>query len=273
MKFKTKAWKKQFLGVNKNVPPNEHENNGGQFYSPGGNVTRKIMIVDDDPVITKMIHRFLESHSYNVISSNDGSEALMLAKECRPDLVLTDATMPGLDGHSLCRALRTQTSTKHVPLILMSGNQTQEPNILAGFERGADDYLIKPLSMPLLLARIEAVLRRTASQRPPGQVQHGDLELDPAGRTVKVGGQRVNLTRKEFDLLSELLNKSGRVLSVPYLLETIWGYDPADYNSSSTIEAHISHLRKKCGPRIAKMIVNVTGYGYKFDDLAVEETA
>lgn len=228
-------------------------------------MNRTIMVVDDDPIITKMLQRFLEGHQFSVVCTNAGSEALSLARRCPPDLILTDATMPDLDGHSLCRALRTQNGTKNIPLILMSGSQISESNVVAGFEGGADDYVLKPLSMPILLAHIEAILRRSDSDPKPG-TESGTIDLDPAGRNVKVDGARIALTRKEFDLLAELLAKPGKVLSVPYLLEKIWGYNTADYNDSGTVEAHISRLRKKCGQWVAKKIVNVTGHGYKFDD-------
>src|ERR1039457_3215878 len=126
--------------------------------------------------------------------------------------------------------------------------------------------MIKPFSLAVLHARIEAVLRRyrTVSEK-AANLERCGIELDPAGRTVKVKGKVVALTRKEFDLLATLISKAGTVLSVPYLLETVWGYDPADYNDPDTVEVHVSHLRKKLGPALAKRVVNVLGHGYKFE--------
>lgn len=226
----------------------------------------KILVVDDDPAIVKLITKVLASKQYTVLSADNGLSALDIIKKEVPDLVVSDAQMPGLDGHSLCRALRKEKASGSVPLILISGAWTQEANVLAGFEGGADDYILKPLSMPLLLARIEAVLRRyKKTGDADGEFKKYGLVLDQEGRSVSVRGQRLRLTRKEFDLLALLAGKPNRVFSVPYLLETVWGYDPADYNDPSTVEAHISRLRKKCGPEIAACLINVTGHGYKFE--------
>jgi DNA-binding response OmpR family regulator len=149
----------------------------------------------------------------------------------------------------------------------MSGARIKEEDILAGFHGGADDYVLKPFSLAVLLARIQAVLRRYKnSAQAEEKLKRFGIELDPAGRTVKIGGKDVSMTRKEFDLLATLLSKSGRVLSIQYLLETVWGYDPADYNDPGTVEVHVCHLRKKLGPKLAKRLVAVTGHGYKFEN-------
>lgn len=227
----------------------------------------KILVVDDDPEILKMIRRFLEARSFQVITADNGAEALTVLRESRPDLVLSDAKMPVLDGHTLCRLIRKETTEHSIPLILMSGAWIEESNVLAGFEGGADDYLMKPLSLPVLAARIDAVLRRYADAAKSGpKLRKSGLELDPEGRSVSVHGKKVQLTRKEFDLLVQLVSKSSRVLSVPFLLETVWGYDPSDYNDPGTVETHISHLRKKLGRDVGSRIVNLTGHGYKFED-------
>jgi DNA-binding response OmpR family regulator len=232
-------------------------------------MTKKILVVDDDASIRNLLVRFLQKEHFSAVPAENGLEALQLIKETQPDVVISDAEMPGLDGHGLCRVLRQETSVHSIPLILMSGRRIQESNILAGFEGGADDYILKPFSLPVLLARVQAVLRRydiAAKSKPI--LKKAGIELDPEGRTVKVNGERITLTRKEFDLLAQLVNKTGRVLSVSYLLETVWGYDPSDYNDPGTVETHISHLRKKLGPKVGAQIVNLTGHGYKFDDNA-----
>jgi DNA-binding response OmpR family regulator len=213
-----------------------------------------VLVVDDDPSILAMIKKFLESRSYNVLTADNGAAALNVLRDAQPDLVLSDAKMPVLDGHT-------------IPLILMSGAWMEESNVLAGFEGGADDYLMKPLSLPVLKARIEAVLRRYEGVAKSGaKLRRSGLELDPEGRSASVNGKKVQLTRKEFDLLVQLVSKAGRVLSVPFLLETVWGYDPSDYNDPGTVETHISHLRKKLGREIGARIVNLTGHGYKFEE-------
>lgn len=226
----------------------------------------KILVVDDDKAILGMIKRYLTANGMSCIITDNGSEALMLVRESRPDLLLVDAEMPGLDGPSVCRVLKKEASTQAIPVIIMSGARMEEKDVIAGFSGGADDYIMKPFSLGVLLARIQAVLRRFST---PGQAEDKlkkfGIELDPAGRTVQVGGKGVSMTRKEFDLLSALVGKAGRVLSIPYLLETVWGYDPADYNDPGTVEVHICHLRKKLGAKLGKRIVAVTGHGYKFE--------
>lgn len=227
----------------------------------------KILVVEDDAATRKLIARSLAEAGYAAVVTDSGSEALILIRESKPALVLLDIGLPGLDGLAVCRLLRKDTATRQIPIVIMSGSLIKERDVIEGFEEGADDYLVKPLSLPVLLARMRAVLRRyrTAVEV---EVKHkkAGIELDPAGRTVKVHGVPVVLTRKEFDLLALLIEKPGRVHSVNYLLESIWGYDPADYNNPGTVEVHISHLRKKLGPKIGKRIANVLGHGYKFDE-------
>jgi DNA-binding response OmpR family regulator len=227
----------------------------------------KILVVDDDAAIRKVVQRHLIQTGFAVVATDNGSEALLLFRESKPDLILCDAEMPGLDGHALCRMLKKEAANRSIPVIIMSGTRISEKEVLSGFEGGADDYITKPFSLAVLSARLQAVLRRyQASAGMEVKLKKRGIELDPSGRTVKVAGKPVSLTRKEFDLLATLLEKSGRVLSVNYLLETVWGYDPADYNDPGTVEVHISHLRKKLGPKAAKHIVNMTGHGYKFDE-------
>lgn len=227
----------------------------------------KILVVDDDRAILGLVKKFLTASGMSVMIADDGSEALLLARDSKPDLILCDAAMPGLDGHAVCRRIKQEAATRSVPVILMSGERVDDKAVLQGFEGGADDYVLKPFSLPVLLARIQAVLRRySAVQDKEGALLKCGLELDAAGRTVKVGKTPVALTRKEFDLLAVLIEKSGRVLTIPYLLETVWGYDPADYNDPGTVEVHVYHLRKKLGAALAKRIVNMPGLGYKFDD-------
>lgn len=229
-------------------------------------ISPKILVVDDDDQLRKMIHRYLTASGLGVIHTDNGSEGLLMARESRPNLVLVDGLMPGMDGKTFCRILKKESFSSGMGVILMTGQLTGEKDMVQGLDCGADDYLLKPFALPVLLARVRAVLRRyTTSVDSESKLRKHGLELDAAGRTVKVKGREIPMTRKEFDLLAALAEKSGRVLSVPYLLETVWGYDPADYNDPGTVEVHISHLRKKLGPALAKRLVNVHGRGYKFD--------
>jgi two-component system, OmpR family, alkaline phosphatase synthesis response regulator PhoP len=227
----------------------------------------KILIVDDNDALRKVIRRYLENHEFSVVDTDNGSQALILAKEARPDIVLSDAQMPGLDGLTLCRVLRQESTTEAIPLIIMTGACVDEKSMLTGYENGADDYILKPFSFPVLAARIRAVLRRYENVFKNGvKLKKTGLEIDPTGRSLKVNGKPVSLTRKEFDLLTLLVSRPGRVLGVPFLLENVWGYDLTDYNDPATVEVHISRLRKKLGPKMAKHIVNMTGNGYKFEE-------
>ena len=227
---------------------------------------RKILVVDDDKAILALVRRYMTSVGYSVVVTDNGSEGLMLVRESRPDLVLVDSDMPGLDGHAVCRVLKKEAATQSIPVVIMSGARIADTDVLAGFEGGADDYVMKPFSLPILAARLAAVLRRyKTSGKMESKLKRAGIELDPAGRSVKRGGKEISLTRKEFDLLAVLIEKAGRTLSVPYLLETVWGYDPADYNDPGTVEVHIYHLRKKLGSKLAKRIKNLTGHGYKFE--------
>ena len=223
---------------------------------------KRILVLDDSADLLEAVKKFLSQNGFSIVTGKDGSEGRLLAQESAPDLVLADADMPGLDGHTLCRVLKKDPKTKAIPVIIMSGTMMEEKDIVAGLEGGADDYIIKPFPMKVLLARIHAVLRRfEASPAAARKLKARGLSIDPAAREVKVDGQAVALTRKEFDLLALLIEKAGRVLTPGFLLETVWGYDLADYNDPHTVESHISRLRKKIG---AERIENVSGCGYKF---------
>jgi DNA-binding response OmpR family regulator len=230
-------------------------------------MARKILVVDDDKAILALVRKFLAGVGYSVVVTDNGSEGLMLVRESRPDLILLDSEMPGLDGPSVCRVLKKEAATQSIPVVIMSGARVADKDVLSGFSGGADDYVMKPFSLPVLAARLEAVLRRykVGSPQAEEKLKKAGIEIDPAGRTVKIAGKDVSLTRKEFDLLAVLIEKAGRVLSVPFLLETVWGYDPADYSDPHTIGVHVSTLRRKIGAKIAERIIAVPGLGYRFD--------
>lgn len=227
---------------------------------------KKILVVDDVDSLRKAVGRDLTQAGFSVVLAAGGSDGLLLAQESRPDLVLCDAVMPGLDGHALLRVLKRSSATAAIPVIIMSGEMIEETDVVSGLEVGADDYLLKPFSMRMLRARIHAVLRRyERGGEAERRLNCRGVELDPARREVAVGGKSVALTRKEFDLLALFLESPRRVLKTGYLLETIWGYDLADYNDPQTVQTHVSRLRKKLGPRLARRIVHVHGLGYKFE--------
>jgi DNA-binding response OmpR family regulator len=227
---------------------------------------KKILIVDDNESLRAAIRRVLAQEGLAPIEAPDGADGLLLAQEGMPDLILTDAEMPGMGGHALCRAVKKSAALRQIPVIIMSGELVDEKDIVAGLDGGADDYVIKPFTMKLLVSRVRAVLRRfEQSPTVEKNLKARGIELDPAAREVLVKGENISLTRKEFDLLSVFLEKAGRVLTSSYLLETIWGYDLADYNDPHTVETHVSRLRSKLGRDAGRGIVNVRGLGYKLE--------
>jgi DNA-binding response OmpR family regulator len=226
----------------------------------------KILVVDDDPDNRKLFKWLLEREGYSVLIAKDAADGLLSAVDSKPDLVLTDVAMPGTDGFAFTRQLKADRRTREIPVILMSGHHKSDEDQVEGIDRGGDDYLLRPFSHRLLSAKVKAVLRRYAA---PAELEKAlkasGLSLDVQARTVAVNDKQVPLTRKEFDLLTTFLRKKGRVLSVPYLLETVWGYDPAQYNDPHTLQVHLSSLRRKLGAKLAKRIVSVPGLGYRFE--------
>lgn len=226
----------------------------------------KVLVVDDNASLRKAVLKALKQEGFETVDSDNGSDALLLAGTAGPNLVLTDAEMPGLGGHELCRAVKDNAALSRVPVIIMSGEMVEEQDVVAGLDGGADDYIIKPFTMKVLLSRIRAVLRRYGQTPEAEKVlrSHG-ITVDAASRVVRVEGEKVALTRKEFDLLALFIEKAGRVLTGAYLLETIWGYDLADYNDPHTVESHVSRLRAKLGKKAAAALVTVRGVGYKLE--------
>jgi DNA-binding response OmpR family regulator len=225
--------------------------------------TRKILVVDDDAKTVSLVKLYLENDGRKVLCAYDGIQALRLAREERPHLVVLDLMLPGLDGLQVCRTLRAESD---VPIVMLTA-KTTEGDKLAGLELGADDYVTKPFSPRELAARIKAVLRRTPSEsleRGPAQVTHGDLKVDFGQRTVAVAGQPVDLTPTEFRLLGALVRAAGQVLSRDQLIEKVLGsdFDGLDRN----IDVHILNLRRKLGddPAHPRYIRTVCGAGYRF---------
>ena len=226
----------------------------------------RILLVDDEPDNLRTYGGLLRSEGYTVRAAPGADAAMAAALESVPDLVLSDVSMPGGDGFSLLARLRAERRTVRVPVILMSGVRKGVDDQADGLDLGADDYLPKPVSARLLSARIAAVLRRYAApDELDERLREEGLVLDVAARTVEVSGRRVPLTRKEFDLLTTFLRRRGRVLSIPFLLEAVWGYDPADYSDPHTVGVHVSTLRRKIGRRLGARIVALPGLGYRFE--------
>lgn len=226
----------------------------------------KILLVDDEPDLLATYKSLLESAGFGVLCAGSAREALDLARRSRPDLVLSDVAMPEVDGRALTAQLKADRATAAIPIVLMSGAYKEEEDQAEGLEAGADDYLPKPASPRLLAARLRAVLRRYSAVADSGEtLAAAGISLDVAARIVTQDGRPVPLTRKEFDLLTTFLHRPRRVLSATYLIETVWGYDPAQYNDPRTVTVHVSSLRGKLGKRFGARLVAVPGLGYRFD--------
>jgi two-component system KDP operon response regulator KdpE len=200
----------------------------------------RILIVDDERQITRVLRTSLQSSGYEVTVANNGLEAFDLFRTVSPDLIITDLAMPEMGGIELTRAIRRIADT---PIIVLSVRE-QETMKVAALDEGADDYVTKPFSMPELLARVRANLRKTAHEEAaPKEVTVGDLYIDTSARIVKVRGTETHLTPKEFDLLLVLVNNPNRVLSHKFLLRHIWG--PAGEDQPEYLRVLIGQLRKK----------------------------
>ncbi|MDD5771446.1 MAG: response regulator transcription factor [Candidatus Omnitrophica bacterium] len=224
----------------------------------------KILVVEDEKDIIKMLEYNLKKEGFKVVSARDGEDALDMAVREYPDLVLLDLMLPGMDGLEVCKSLKKETKTALIPVIMLTA-KSQESDKIVGLELGADDYITKPFSPRELIARIKAVLRRSSDkEKAPEIFNSGDLSVDFAKISVNVRNRPVELTAKEFELLRTLLKAKGRVLSRDYLLDSIWGYDHAIEIQTRTVDVHVRTLRKKLRSA-AKMIITVKNYGYKFE--------
>jgi len=228
---------------------------------------KKALIVDDDRDMINILAKYLANHDFSVLSAYTGAEGLVMVESTKPDIIITDVEMPGMDGFAFCKKLKEKKNAAAIPVIIMSGKKITEADVISGYAGGADDYVIKPFSYPVLLAKINAVLRR-AKDSPvlrTGKIKKSGFEIDLEGRTLKVSGKPIRVTSKELDLFSLLASKPGRVFSVNHMLESVWGFDSTNYNDPHTVEVHISNLRKKLGARLSARIKAVAGHGYKFE--------
>ncbi|PIQ88616.1 MAG: DNA-binding response regulator [Candidatus Omnitrophica bacterium CG11_big_fil_rev_8_21_14_0_20_42_13] len=224
----------------------------------------KILIVEDEKDIVKMLDYNLKKENFRVLSCGDGEDALKLASREQPDLILLDLMLPGIDGLEVCKSLKNERKTANIPIIMLTA-KSQETDKVIGLELGADDYIAKPFSPRELIARIKAVLRRSRERdRLPEIFKAGDLTIDFSVISASVKNKPIELTAKEFELLAALIKARGRVLSRDFLLDNIWGFDKAAEIQTRTVDVHIRTLRKKLKSE-AKRVVTVKSYGYRFN--------
>lgn len=224
----------------------------------------KILVVDDEPTILELVSYNLEQAGFTTITATDGETALKLVETEKPDLVILDVMLPKIDGFEICRTLRARGNT---PILMLTARREEVDRVL-GLELGADDYLTKPFSPRELVARVRAILRRVAesNNRADGTIVVGDLVINPDSHEVKVRGQPVDLTLKEYQLLKFLAENPGRVFTREALLDRLW--EGEYFGDTRTIDVHIRHLREKIeeDPSNPRYILTVRGVGYKFRD-------
>ena len=219
---------------------------------------RKILIVDDEVRMRRVIADYLRIKGYETAEAADGVEALEKFSAENPDLVLLDVMMPRMDGWEVCRRIRARS---RVPVIMLTAKGEEEDE-LQGFSLGADEYIMKPFSLKILLARIEAVFRRGPVTVQPAPKEAAGLEVDTVGREVRADGQSIDLTYTEFELLTYLINNAGIALSRDKILDNVWRYDY--YGDARTVDTHIKKLRSKLGV-FGECIKTIRGVGYKYE--------
>lgn len=223
---------------------------------------KRVLVVDDDVKLVELVKLYLNRDGYKVLEAHDGNEALRIARVNRPDLIVLDIMLPGIDGLEVCHTLRNESE---VPIIMLTARSTEDDR-LAGLDLGADDYVTKPFSPKELVARIRAVLRRIPEelQRGPTELTQGELHLNFLNREAALRGNPLPLTPVEFKLLGVLAREPGRVFSRGQLIEKVLGYDFDGFDR--TIDVHILNLRRKLeqDPGRPRYIRTVYGAGYKF---------
>lgn len=223
--------------------------------------TAKILIVEDETHIAEAVKYNLDKAGFRTIVAYDGTKALELARREAPDLILLDWMLPEMDGLTVCRVLKQEEKTKHIPIIMLTVKSEERDKVL-GLETGADDYVTKPFSPRELVARVKAMLRRTGLPSMAETFELDDLKVDWGKHVVSIKGKPAELTSKEFELLRALIDAKGRVLSRETLLNDVWGYERSLDIETRTVDLHVSQLRKKL-KHMADRILTVKNAGYR----------
>jgi DNA-binding response OmpR family regulator len=216
-----------------------------------------IVVVDDEPNIADLVDLYLAREGFRVLKTGTGEGGLQAVREHRPRLVVLDVGLPDVDGLEVCKRLR---ATSQIPVIFLTARDSEVDRVL-GLELGGDDYLTKPFSPAELVARVKAVLRRVDGGAAPEVMQIGEVAIDAGRREVRVAGDAVEFTTKEFDLLRYLAERPGLALSRQQILDGVWGYDW--YGDARTVDVHIAQVRKKLGDAV--QIKTVRGVGYRLE--------
>jgi DNA-binding response OmpR family regulator len=219
----------------------------------------QILVVDDESRMRKLVRDFLQREGYEVLEAGDGMEAMDIFYENKGiDLVILDVMMPKMDGWQVCREIR---QTSEIPIIMLTA-RSEERDELQGFELGVDEYISKPFSPKILVARVSAILRRTRSAEVEERLSVGGIEIDKAAHMVRVDGKTIELSYKEFELLTYFIENQGLALSREKILNNVWNYDY--FGDARTIDTHVKKLRNKLGDK-GNYIKTIWGMGYKFE--------
>ncbi len=237
------------------------------------NSGQKILVVEDEPDIRKLVQYNLAQEHFKVLEAEDGEQALKIVQRDKPNLLILDLMLPGLSGLELCRILRDRSDTAKLPILMLPAKAGETDRVL-GLEMGADDYLTKPFSPRELVARVRAILRRAASAaetEPLPAYDRGGLKIDFTTYEVFARGKNIKLTLKEFELLRFLVQNPNRVLSRDQLLDRVWGGET--FVTPRTVDVHIRRLRKAIEKDDShpRWILTLRGVGYKFDEKALEQ--
>ena len=220
---------------------------------------QKILVVDDDKHIAELISLYMMKEGYETQEIYDGKEAAAAVEDFQPDLILLDLMLPGMDGYQVCTEVR---KTSRVPIIMLTA-RSDEKDELQGFDLGVDEYISKPFSPKILVARVEAILRRTGKSAQENEVLDvGGIHLDKAAHMVEIDGRSVDLSYKEFELLTYFMENRGIALSREKILNNVWNYDY--FGDARTIDTHVKKLRSKLGDK-GELIKTIWGMGYKLD--------
>ena len=236
--------------------------NDGAKGGGGHQMSARILIVEDDADIAALIAHYLEKAGHRIDRLTSGTEVLPRLRKLPSDLVILDLMLPGMDGLLVCQAMRADSATASIPIIMLTA-RGEESDRVAGLEIGADDYVTKPFSPRELTARVAALLRRAARTAPSGPLTYGPISIDVEKHNVMLDGEEVRLTAKEFLLLQYLLQHKGRVLSRDLLLSDVWGYQYT--GGTRTVDVHIRRLREKLPP-LSDAIETIKQFGYKLVD-------
>ncbi len=226
--------------------------------------TKTILIIEDDTDIAKLVEWHLQAEGHQTLISEDGVKGLETAISKRPDLIVLDLMLPGMDGLSVCKTLKRNEATEGIPVIMLTA-RGEEVDRIVGFELGADDYIVKPFSPREFVLRVRAVLRRFEPDKgeTPEIIRHRELCIDPESYQARIGEELLQLTVTEFKLLMDLLGHKGKVRTRDQLLDRVWGYQFEGY--ARTVDTHIRRLRQKLGD-YAEAIETVRGVGYRFKE-------